>query len=241
MLASAQKPKEGAIASMVGIFALFIGATTVFAELESDLNRIWKITPTKKPGLWGFLRVRILSIGMILAIGFLLLVSLIISAGLAAWGKYWSPWFGELEIVLQAANFILSLAVVTVLFAMIYKLLPQTRIRWHDVWIGAAVTALLFTFGKFLIGLYIGKTGVGSAYGAAGALAILLVWVYYSAQIFLIGAEFTRVYANSHGSLRNRAPVTKQTGDRPPNENAVSSSIRRSQTARRSPGRRAKS
>ena len=206
MLASAQKPKEGTIASIVGIFALLIGATTVFAELESDLNRIWKVTPIKKPGLWGFLRVRVLSIGMVLAIAFLLLVSLLISAGLAAWGKYWSPWFGELKIALDAANFVLSLAVVTVLFAIIYKVLPQTRIQWRDVWIGALVTALLFTFGKFLIGLYIGKSGIASAYGAAGALAILLVWVYYSAQIFLIGAEFTRVYASSHGSLRDQRP-----------------------------------
>ncbi len=236
MLASAQRPKEGTIASVVGIFALFIGATTVFAELESDLNRIWKVIPTKKPGLRGFLRVRILSIGMILAIGFVLLVSLIISAGLAAWGKYWSPWFGELKIALHAANFILSLAVVTILFAIIYKLLPQTRIQWRDVWIGALVTALLFTFGKSLIGLYIGKSGIASAYGAAGALAILLVWVYYSAQIFLIGAEFTRVYASSHGSL-----VTGQTEDRPPKQKEVASSLRRDQIAGRRPGRRARS
>jgi membrane protein len=179
---------------------------------------------------------------MILSIGFLLLVSLIISAGLAAWGRYWSPWFGELQIALQAANFIVSLAVVTVLFAIIYKLLPQTRIQWRDVWIGALVTALLFTFGKSLVGLYIGRSGIASAYGAAGALAILLVWVYYSAQIFLIGAEFTRIYAGSHGSLRNQAQMTQEAEDRTPKENAgILSGSRRGESAGRSSRRRAKS
>ena len=177
------------------------------------MNRIWKVIPKKGAGLWGFLRVRFLSIGMILAIGFLLLVSLIISAGLSAWGKYWSAWFGSFETMLHAANFVLSLAVATVLFAIIYKVLPQTRIQWQDVWIGAVVTALLFTFGKFLVGLYIGRSGIASSYGAAGALAIVLAWVYYSAQIFLIGAEFTRAYAGRHGSLRNQAPGTRQRED----------------------------
>jgi membrane protein len=137
---------------------------------------------------------------MILAIGFLLLVSLIVSAGLAAWGKYWGGWFGGVEILLNAANFIFSLAVITVLFAIIYKMLPHAEVQWRDVWIGAAVTAALFSLGKFLIGLYIGKSAIASSYGAAGALVILLVWVYYSAQIFLIGAEFTHAYANSRSS-----------------------------------------
>lgn len=237
MLASAQQPKQGVIASIVGIVALLVGATTVFAELESDLNRIWKVTSKKRPGLWGFLRARILSIGMILAIGFLLLVSLIISAGLAAWAKYWSPWFGEWELVLQAANFVVSMAVVTVLFATIYKVLPRTRIEWRDVWVGAAVTALLFTCGKFLIGLYIGKSGMASAYGAAGALVVLLVWVYYSAQIFLIGAEFTREYASSHSSLRNPEPATRQKEESSVGANAGPASIRVSRPRRRDAGR----
>ena len=195
MLTNAQKPKEGTIATVLGIIALLIGATSVFAELEGDLNRIWKVKPQKQSGVWNFLRGRVLSIGLILTVGFLLLVSLLVSAALAAWGKYWSGWFGEMELMLHAANFAVSLAVVTVLFAIIYKMLPHTRVRWRDVWIGALVTAALFGLGKFLIGLYIGKSAIASSYGAAGALVVLLVWVYYSAQIFLIGAEFTHAYA----------------------------------------------
>jgi membrane protein len=207
MLANAQRPKQGALAGVLSAITLLVGATTVFAELESDLNRIWKVTPQKASGLWHFIRTRILSIGMILAIGFLLLVSLIVSAALAAWGKYWGSLFGEMEVLLQIANFVVSIGVITVLFAILYKLLPQTPIRWRDVWVGAAVTALLFAFGKFLIGMYIGRSGVASAYGAAGTLVVLLVWVYYSAQIFLLGAEFTRAYAVAHGSLRTQQPA----------------------------------
>jgi membrane protein len=204
MLASAQKPKQGLFASALGIVTLLIGATTVFAELESNLNRIWKVVPKKGSGLWNFVRTRLLSIGMVLAIGFLLLVSLIVSAFLAAWGKYWAGWFGEWETLLQAANFVVSVAIITVLFAILYKFMPHASVRWRDVWIGAFVTSLLFSFGKFLIGLYIGKSGMESSYGAAGALVVLLVWVYYSAQIFLLGAEFTRAQAARHES--NREP-----------------------------------
>ena len=207
MLASAQKPKEGIIASAIGIVLLIVGATTVFAELETNLNRVWKVEPEKGPGLWHFLRTRLLAFGMVLAIGFLLIVSLVVGAGTAAWGKYWSGWFGGLEFLLQAANFAVSVTVMTVLFAMIYKFIPRVAIRWRDVWIGALVTSVLFSLGKFLIGIYIGKAGVESSYGAAGALVVLLIWVYYSAQIFLLGAEFTKVYAESHGSRKNDATV----------------------------------
>jgi len=215
MLASAQKPKQGMIASALGILLLLIGATTVLAELESNLNRIWKIEPDKRSGLWHFLRTRLLSLGMVLAIGFLLIVSLVVSAGIAAWGKAWGGWFGGMETLLHIANFTVSVAIVTVLFAIIYKFMPRVAIRWRDVWIGALVTSLLFSFGKFLIGLYIGKSGVESSYGAAGALAVLLVWVYYSAQIFLLGAEFTKVYAESHGSRQNRKRGTASPGEIP--------------------------
>ncbi|HKQ26254.1 MAG TPA: YihY/virulence factor BrkB family protein [Burkholderiales bacterium] len=208
MLASAQKPKQGMIASSLGVLLLFIGATSVLAELESNLNRIWKVEPDKRSGIWHFIRTRLLSIGMVLAIGFLLIVSLVVSAAIAAWGKYWGDWFGGMETLLHVTNFVVSVGIVTVLFAIIYKFMPQVAIRWRDVWIGALVTSLLFSFGKFLIGLYIGKSGVESSYGAAGALAVLLVWVYYSAQIFLLGAEFTKVYAESHGSRKNEKPRT---------------------------------
>ena len=211
MLASAQKPREGMIASALGILILIVGATTVFAELETNLNRVWKVEPDKGSGPWHFIRTRLLAFGMVLAIGFLLIVSLVVGAGIAAWGKYWSGWFGGLEVLLHAANFVVSVAVITVLFAIIYKFIPRVAIRWRDVWIGALVTSLLFTLGKFLIGLYIGKTGVESSYGAAGALAVILVWVHYSAQIFLLGAEFTKVYAESHGSRKNLKPGTVST------------------------------
>ncbi len=202
MLASAQEPKQGLVASALGVVALIVGATTVFSEIESDLNRIWKAEPDPRSGWWHFIRTRLLSFGLILAIGFLLMVSLVVSAAISLWGKYWSSWFGGMEAVLHAANFLVSVAIITVLFAMIYKLMPRVDIRWRDVWIGAFVTSVLFSFGKFLIGLYIGKSGVESSYGAAGALVVLLLWVYYSAQIFFFGAEFTKVYADSHGSRR---------------------------------------
>jgi len=203
MLENARKPGQGIVASALSLVALVFGAIGVFNELESDLNRIWKVPSTRHAGWWGVVRGRLLSFGMIIAIGFLLLVSLVLSATLAALGSYWSGVFAQLEFLLQAANFALSFGVVTVLFAIIYKFLPQTRIEWGDVWIGAAVTALLFSIGKLLIGLYLGKSSVASSYGAAGSLVILLLWVYYSAQIFLLGAEFTKAYADSHGSLRN--------------------------------------
>jgi len=203
MLENARKPGQGIVASALSLVALVFGAIGVFNELESDLNRIWKVPSTRHAGWWGVVRGRLLSFGMIIAIGFLLLVSLVLSATLAALGSHWSSVFAQLEFLLQAANFAVSFGVVTVLFAIIYKFLPQTRIEWGDVWIGAAVTALLFSIGKLLIGLYLGKSSVASSYGAAGSLVILLLWVYYSAQIFLLGAEFTKAYADSHGSLRN--------------------------------------
>jgi len=205
MLQNAQKPKQGALASILGIVTLVIGATGVFSELESDLNRIRKVQGPETKGIWHLLRARVLSLGMVLAIGFLLLVSLIISAALAAWGKYWSGLFFGIEALLHAANLVASLLVITVLFALMYKILPSVKIAWRHVWLGAGVTALLFALGKFLIGLYIGKSSIASSYGAAGALVVLLVWVYFSAQIFLLGAEFTRAYAGARSP--RKAPV----------------------------------
>jgi membrane protein len=215
MLASAQKPKEGMIASALGIVALIVGSTTVFSELESNLNRIWEVEESKESGWWSFIRTRLLSFGMVLTVGFLLIVSLVVSAGIAAWGKYWAGWFGGMEALLHIANFAVSVAIVTVLFAIIYKFMPRAVIRWRDVWIGALVTSLLFSLGKFAIGLYIGKTGVESSYGAAGALVVLLVWVYYSAQVFLMGAEFTKVFSDSHAPRKNLKPNTESTAKAP--------------------------
>lgn len=207
MLLGAQKPKEGTIATVLGVGALLVGATTVFAELETNLNRIWKAEKPNIPGLWHFARTRLLSFGLILAVGFLLIVSLVVTIILATLGRYWAGWLGGMEAVLQFVNFVVPVLVITVLFAMIYKFLPNVSIRWRDVWIGALVTSLLFALGKFGIGLYLAKAGVGSTYGAAGALVVLLVWVYYSAQIFLLGAEFTKVFAERRGSRTDKKKV----------------------------------
>ncbi len=204
MLEALNKPTEGIVATVVGIGLVVIGATTVFGELQDAMDRIWR-APARdtSSGIWSLVRVRLLSFSMVMGIGFLLMVSLVASAALAAVGKWWSPLFGGWATLAQAVNFVFSFAMVTVIFAMIYKLMPRVSVQWRDVWIGAGVTALLFTVGKHLIGLYIGKSSVASGYGAAGSLVVLLVWVYYSAQIFLLGAEFTWVYAHRYGSLRH--------------------------------------
>ncbi len=205
LLANAGDTTDQGLAAIVGTITLLIGATTVFAELQSALDRIWKVPADRRPaGVWGWMRARIFSFGMVLGIGFLLMVSLALSAVLTASGRTWSAWFGEWQLALQALNFVVSFAVVTVLFAMIYKILPRVRIGWRDVWIGAGVTALLFNAGKTLIGLYLGTSGITSTFGAAGSLAVLLVWVYYSAQVFLFGAELTWAYTHRFGSLRDQ-------------------------------------
>jgi membrane protein len=214
MVEGASNTGEGVIASVIGIVLLVIGATTVFAELQTDLDRIWKAPAAKKAeGIWAMLRSRILSFGMVVTIGFIMLVSLVVSAALAALGSWWGGVFGDFEWLMHLLNFVVSLGVVTLLFALMYKILPRVSIGWHDVWIGAFATAVLFSIGKFAVGLYLGKSSVVSSFGAAGSLAVLLVWVYYSAQIFLLGAEFTWVYAHRHGSRRGeqRPATAKQT------------------------------
>lgn len=201
VLDASHDPEGGAIAALVSMITLVIGATTVFAELQSDLDVVWKVPPEKQSsGIWGLIRARLLSFGMVLGVGFLLIVSLVLNAALAALGTWWGAWFGEWELTLQAVNFLVSFAVVTGLFAMIYKILPSETIAWGDVWIGAAVTSLLFSIGKFLIGLYIGKSALASGFGAAGTFVVVIVWVYYSSLVFLLGAEFTHEYAKGEGS-----------------------------------------
>ena len=204
LLASLNKPAQSIGASMVGVALLVIGATSVFGELQNALDRIWRAPIRQKnSGLLNLLRERLLSIGMIFGLAFLLMVSLVAGAFVSALGKWWAPIFGGWEIVAQIANAAVGFMLSTLVFAMIYKLMPRAQVRWQDVWIGALVTSALFTMGKFLIGLYIGKSGVASGFGAAGSIAVILVWVYYSAQIFLIGAEFTWVYAQRFGSMRD--------------------------------------
>jgi len=202
MIASAAEPKEGIIATVIGVFVLILGATTVFGELQNSLDRIWRAPARETGGVWKLLRSRLLSIGMILGIAFLLMVSLVFDTVLQSLGKMWGTegW----QVVAQAFNFILGFALTTTVFALIYKLMPRARIEWHDVWVGAAATAVLFTVGKFLISLYIGRSAVASSFGAAGSLAVVMLWVYYSAQIFLLGAEFTWVYAHAHGSRKGQ-------------------------------------
>ncbi|MGV8899187.1 MAG: YihY/virulence factor BrkB family protein [Burkholderiaceae bacterium] len=206
LLESVNKPAESITATLVGGILLMIGATSVFGELQDALDRIWRAPKRNKSGLWSLLRARLLSFGMIMGIGFLLMVSLVVSAALAALGKLWGPLFADWEILGNVIDFLVSFAFTTTVFAMIYKTMPRAKVDWADVWIGAAVTALLFTIGKFLIGLYIGKSGVTSGFGAAGSLVVMLLWVYYSAQIFLMGAEFTWAYALTFGS-RKREPM----------------------------------
>jgi membrane protein len=197
---SANQTGGGAFAAIAGIVTLLLGATTVFGELQSDLDRIWDTPRPEHAGIWGLLRGRVLSFGMVLGIGFLLLVSLVLSAALSALGHFWSGALPGWEVLLQIINFVVGFVVVSGLFAMIYKFLPRSGIGWRDVWIGAAVTSLLFSIGKLLIGLYLGKSSVASSFGAAGSLVIVLLWVYYSAQIFLFGAEFTKTYSYRHGT-----------------------------------------
>lgn len=203
IIANADRPGSGnVIVTVLGLAALLFGATGVFAQLQAALNRAWEVAPDpERGGLKAFLVKRVFSIGMVLALAFVLLVSLVLSAVLSAFGDslagFLPDWISG--PVLQAVNVALSLAVITLLFAAIFKILPDAAVAWRDVWVGAAVTALLFTVGKFLLGLYLGRSNPGEAFGAAGALAVMLVWIYYSSMIVLLGAEFTRTWADRRG------------------------------------------
>jgi len=200
VLQASYKPSTGIVASFMGLVVLLYGASGVFTELRDDLNLIWEVRSPPSQRFFRALKERFFSFAMVLAIGFLLLVSLVLSAGLAAAGKFFGGLLPIPGPVLEALNLVVSLVAISFLFALIYRYVPEMKLDWKDVWIGAAVTSLLFSIGKLAIGLYLGRAGVGSAYGAAGSLVVILVWVYYSAQIFLFGAEFTKVHASEHGS-----------------------------------------
>ncbi|MDM0044726.1 YihY/virulence factor BrkB family protein [Variovorax dokdonensis] len=201
LVRSASEPDRGLIAGIISGVVLLVGATTVFAELQSALDRIWHVPERDKPsGVWAVLRARVLSFGLILALAFLLMVSLVVSAVVAAFGTWAGALMPGATVLLQALNLAISVGMTTVLFAMIYKFMPTTPIGWRDVWVGAGVTAVLFEVGKTLISLYLGMSSVTESYAAAGSLVVVLAWVYYAAQVFLLGAEFTKVHADANGS-----------------------------------------
>ncbi len=232
MIDNAAKHKEGGIvASILGVAMLLVGASGVFIELQDSLNTVWGVEAKAGRGFKGFVQDRVLSFAMVLGIGFLLLVSLVVTAFLGAMGEWMSSTLPGGAAVWQAVNVVVSLGVVSLLFAMIFKFVPDVKLTWRDVAVGAVVTAILFSIGKLAIGLYLGKSSTASVFGAAGSLAVLFIWVYYSAQIVLFGAEFTQVWANTYGShllagpnslLKSGAvPVAKEIGAAAGAEEAV--------------------
>jgi len=210
MIASAGNKSSGIWATVIGLITLLVTATGVFGEMQASLNLIWKAQA--QAGLTGILKARAASLGLVATLGFLLLVSLVVSAALTALGTAMNRIVPGIETILHLANFLISFLMISALFAAIYKILPDRRLRWKDVAVGAVATAFLFTIGKTLIGLYIGSSAVASSYGAAGALVIVLLWIYYSSQIFLLGAEFTKVWASHHGSAEAFAARRDQPG-----------------------------
>jgi len=209
VLRHARDPAKGTLSVVIGTAVLLLGATTVFAQLQSSLNRIWKVEESSHGSagmLWLFVKERLLSLAMVLAVGFLLLVSLVISAAVAAIGEALGG-VSNAGIVLEALNLLVSLIVATVLFATIFKVLPDAPVAWPDVWVGAVTTSVLFTVGKSLIGLYLGRTSIGSPYGAAGSLVVMTVWVFYASMIVFLGAELTYLRSKQRAtSCRSRAP-----------------------------------
>ncbi len=200
---STSSPSGSSIAIVIGVATMLFGASMVFGQIKDALDTIWKVTP-EKTGVVGFLIKRFLGFSIVLGVGVLLLCTLIINAVLAGLRSYVDTMEGmpDIGIIWQVADFVVSLGFITMLFAMVFKILPDVKINWRDVWLGAGVTALLFNIGKSLIGFYLGYASVGSTYGAAGSIVVLMVWLYYSSQIFLFGAEFTQVYTHMYGSLK---------------------------------------
>jgi membrane protein len=197
LVKAARQTTTGVFATTLSVVTMLVGATTLLVELQDDLDHIWKAPARPGSGLFSLIRARIVALGMILAIGLLFLISLIVSGALEALGRYFGPYFPRSALLLlHVSNVLFSLGAETILFAILYISLPNVRIVWKDVWVGAAITAVLFSVGRVAIGLYLGRSAITSAYGAAGTLAVLLLWLYYSAQVFLLGAEFTCVYSN---------------------------------------------
>ena len=197
---ASSRPKAGMISTVLGGIILLFGAGGVVGQLQTSLNTTWRVKAQSDGGVSDFIRKRFISFAMVLGIGFLLLVSLAVSAFISGLTQFIGGWFGGAAVIAHLLDILISFGFITLLFAMIYKFLPDVEIQWQDVWTGAALTSILFTIGKILIGLYLGSSGVTSIYGAAGSLITVLLWVYYSSLIFLLGAEFTQVYANTYGS-----------------------------------------
>ena len=200
MIASASNIGSGLVGTIVGIITFVLAATGAFVELQDDLNLIWKVKPRESSGVTTFLRTRFLSLALVVGVGFLLLVSLILDAGVTALGSYLEAHFSGASVILHVLNSAAALAVAVLLFAMVFKVLPDVDLAWHDVWTGAVITGVLFTVGKFLISLYLGISNVDFSFGAAASIITILLWVYYSSLILLYGAAFTKVYAESHGA-----------------------------------------
>jgi membrane protein len=209
MVKNAAKPKTGTVATILGIATLLLGASGVFGQLKDALNTIWDVKPKEGRGIMGMIKDRFLSFAMVLGLGFLLLVSLVIDTAIAAMGKFAGSHLPGGEALWHIVELAFSFVVITVLMAGIFRLLPDLKIEWRDVWFGAALTSILFVLGKFGLGIYFAKSAVGSSFGAAGSLVLVLLWVYYSAQILLFGAEFTQVFARSHGSLKAQAAAKR--------------------------------
>jgi membrane protein len=216
MLRSTNSKTGGIIATSIGVGTLLLGAGGVFVELQDALNHFWGVDAPEQTGVWDFVRNRLLSFAMVLGIGFLMLVSLLLSAVIAALGGIVSGLMPAFAVTAQIINGVLSLAIITVLFALIYKVLPNVKLHWRDVWTGAFTTAALFTIGKFLIGFYLGRASTASPYGAAGSVIVILLWVYYSALIVYFGAEFTKVFAREHGSHQIKYGSRPAHADGPP-------------------------
>jgi membrane protein len=199
ILSHAREPGDGFLSSIVGGLVLLFGASGVFGELQASLNEIWRVAPKPGRGFWGVVQQRFFSFAMVLGVAFLLLVSLVLSAMIEALGAYFSHVLPGGVALWEVVNFVFSLGVISCLFALIFKVVPDAEIGWRDVWMGALVTALLFTVGKWALGVYLGRASVASPYGAAGSVVVLVIWVYYAAQILLMGAEFTQVFARHLG------------------------------------------
>ncbi|MEH2310804.1 MAG: YihY/virulence factor BrkB family protein [Nostoc sp.] len=224
---NANKPQTGAIASIISVVVLLVGATGLFTELQDSLNTIWEVKPKPGRGVNNMIRLRFLSFAMVIGIGFLLLVSLVISTGLAAAVAYFGNILPGVDFLWRIVNFVLSFSITTALFGLIFKVLPDVKITWNDVFIGSVITSFLFSIGRFLLGQYLGNGSFGSTYGAAGSLVVLLAWVNYAAQILFFGAEFTQVYARRYGSgivpTKDAVPLSDNTKDNGTNPTGRSS------------------